>query len=136
MRTLIRSLGLALAIGVVPLRAVSAHECVVVHRSAAGNEHVTASARWITVSLEQLYGETELFGLPDLSAAQVAYATDLAMSSGVPASFTFRSDKTLLEEASGWQKNGHATDGKGIDHFFDVYGERILGALFASLQNA
>ena len=98
--------------------------------------HVTASANWITVSLEQLYGETELFGLPDLSAAQVAYARDLAMSWGVPASFTFRSDRTLLEEASGWQKNGHATDGKGIDHFFDVYGERILGALFAALQNA
>jgi hypothetical protein len=136
MRTLVRSVGLALAIAIVPLGAASAHECVVVNRSAAGNAHVTASANWITVSLEQLYGETELFGLPDLSAAQVAYARDLAMSWGVPASFTFRSDRTLLEEASGWQKNGHATDGKGIDHFFDVYGERILGALFAALQNA
>lgn len=136
MRILVRSLGLALAIGIVPLGAVAAHECVVVHRSAAGNQHVTASANWMTVTLEGLYGETEHFGLPDLSAAQVAYAADLAMSWGVPESFTFRSDVTLLEEASGWQKNGHATDGKGIDHFFDVYGDRILGALFAALQNS
>jgi hypothetical protein len=38
--------------------------------------------------------------------------------------------------AAGWQKNGHSTDGKGIDHFFDVYGETLIGALFAALQNA
>ena len=49
---------------------------------------------------------------------------------GIPGSFTFRSDKTLLEEASGWAKGDHATDGKGIDHFFDVYGEELIGILF------
>lgn len=38
--------------------------------------------------------------------------------------------------ASGWQKNGHSTDGKGIDHFIDVYGEQLIGALFAALANA
>jgi hypothetical protein len=136
MRVIVRSIALALAIGVVPLTAVAAHECIVVNRSATGNEHATASGRWVTVTLNQLYEETELFGFPDLTQAQVDYAVALARSLGVPDSFTFRSDKTLLEDASGWAKGDHATDGKGIDHFFDVYGERLIGALFAALQNA
>jgi hypothetical protein len=38
--------------------------------------------------------------------------------------------------ASGWQKGGHATDGKGMDHCFDVDGERIVEALFEALANA
>ena len=85
--------------------------------------------------LTQIYGETEDHGFPDLTPAQVAYATDLAGSWGVPGAFTFRSD-TLLPPSDAWNALGHGTDGKGIDHFFDVYGERIVGALFAALQNA
>src|SRR5215210_8123193 len=133
MRTLVRSLVLALAMGAIPLATVAAHECIVVNRSAMGNLHVVNSGMWMTVTLHTIYEDTELFGFPDLTDAQVAYAVGLASSLGVPASFTFRSDKTLLENASGWEKGDHATDGKGIDHFFDVYGERIVGALFAAL---
>ncbi|HEX2755421.1 MAG TPA: hypothetical protein VHM48_08160 [Candidatus Limnocylindrales bacterium] len=136
MHKIVRSLVLALALGVIPLSAVAAHECVVVNRSATGNLHATVSGVWMTVTLHDIYEETEFFGFPDLSEAQVAYAAALASSWGVPDSFTFRSDKTLLEHASGWLKGDHATDGKGIDHFFDVYGERIVGALYAALANA
>jgi hypothetical protein len=136
MRTLARSLCLALALGAIPLATAAAHECIVVNRSASGNEHATASGRWMTVSLVDIYEATEDFGLPDLTSAQVTYAVSLASSLGVPDSFTFRSDKLIGENASGWQKGDHATDGKGIDHFFDVYGDRLLGALFAALQNA
>jgi hypothetical protein len=136
MRTIARSLALALALGTIPLASAVAHECIVVNRSAMGNLHAVVSGEWMTVTLQDIYEETEVFGLPDLSEAQVTYAVDLASSWGVPDSFTFRSDKTLLENASGWQKGDHATDGKGIDHFFDVYGDRILGALFAALANA
>jgi hypothetical protein len=136
MRVIARSAALALAIAVVPLASAAAHECIVVNRSDTGNEHATGSGRWVTVTLTQLYGETEDFGFPDLTPAQVDYAVALAGSLGVPERFTFRSDKTLLENASGWAKGDHATDGKGIDHFFDVYGERIIGALFAAIQNA
>jgi len=136
MRVIARSAALALAIAVVPLASAAAHECIVVNRSDTGNEHATGSGRWVTVTLTQLYGETEDFGFPDLTPAQVDYAAGLAESLGVPDSFTFRSDKTLLENARGWAKGDHATDGKGIDHFFDVYGERIIGALFAAVQNA
>lgn len=136
MRVIARSAALALAIAVVPLASAAAHDCIVVNRSDTGNEHASGSGRWVTVTLTQLYGETEDFGFPDLTPAQVDYAVGLARSLGVPDSFTVRSDKTLLEDAPGWAKGDHATDGKGIDHFFDVYGERIIGALFAAVQNA
>lgn len=136
MRVLVRSFALALAIGVVPLAAVAAHECIVVNRSDSGNLHATASGRWISVTLTGIYQATEQFGFPDLTAAQVAYAVPLAQSMGVPDSFTFRSDKLIGANASGWEKGGHATDGKGIDHFFDVYGAQLVRALYAALANA
>ena len=135
MRTLISSLLLAVALGAIPLASVAAHECVVVHRSANGNIHASGSGQWVTLTLTDLYEETELFGLPDLTPAQVDYAAQLAASLGVPGSATFRSD-TLLPPSDAWADGGHATDGKGIDHFFVVYGDRIIGALFAALDNA
>jgi NADPH:quinone reductase-like Zn-dependent oxidoreductase len=135
MRVLLRSLALALALAAVPLASVAAHECIVVNRSDTGNEHAGASGRWFTITLTELYESTEFHGLPDLTPAQVAYAVDLAGSWDVPDSFTFRSD-TLIPPSEAWEELGHATDGKGIDHFFDVYGERLIGALFAALADA
>jgi NADPH:quinone reductase-like Zn-dependent oxidoreductase len=135
MRVLIRSLALAVTLAAVPLASVAAHECIVVNRSDTGNEHATASGRWMTVTLTDIYESTEFHGLPDLTATQVAYAADLAGSWGVPDGFTFRSDK-LIPPSEVWDELGHATDGKGIDHFFDVYGERLVGALFEALANA
>lgn len=136
MRRITRSALLATLLLAVSATSAFAFECVVVNRSETGNEHATISGRWMTVTLEQLYSETENFGLPDLTDAQVAYAVALAESWGVPESFTFRSDKILLEDASGWQKGDHASDGKGIDHFIDAYGEQLFGALYAALANA
>ena len=84
MRVIVRSAALALAIAVVPVASVAAHECVVVNRSATGNEHATESGRWVTITLPILYGETEDFGFPDLTPAQVDYAVGLASSWAVP----------------------------------------------------
>jgi len=131
----LRSLALALIIGAVPLASVAAHECIVVNRSDTGNLHATTSGRWITVTLREIYEQTELFGLPDLTEAQVDYAVALATSWGVPDSFTFRSD-TLLPPSAAWDELGLGADGKGIDHFADAYGEQLFGALFAALANA
>jgi hypothetical protein len=136
MRRFATSALLALAIGLVPLASAAAHECFVVNRSDTGNQHATGSGQWFTLTLTELYEETEFFGLPDLTPAQVDYATAFAESLGVPSSFTIRSDKLLLENASGWQKGDHATDGKGIDHFIDAYGDQLFAALFAALANA
>jgi hypothetical protein len=135
MRVLSRSLVLALALAVVPVASAAAHECFVVNRSAAGNLHASVSGPWMTVTLADIYEETELFGLPDLTSAQVTYAVALAESLGVPDSVTFRSD-TLLPPSETWDELGLSTDGKGIDHFFDVYGDALIGALFAALANA
>jgi len=136
MRTAVSSLALAAVIGLVPLASVAAHDCFVVNRSATGDAHAAGSQAWTSFTLTDLYEETEAFGFPDLTPAQVDYAVALSTSLGVPASVTTRADKTLLESPSGWQKGDHSTDGKGIDHFFDVYGERLVGAIFAALQNA
>jgi len=135
MRVLARSLVLALAVTAVPLASVAAHECIVVNRSDTGNQHASGSGQWMTVTLTQIFEESERFGFPNLTDAQVTYAANLAASSGVPGQFTFRSD-TTLPPSDAWNALGHATDGKGIDHFFDVYGERIVNALFAALANA
>ena len=132
MRSFARSTMIALLLLALTASSTLAFECVVVNRSATGNEHATTSGRWMTITLEQLYSETENFGLPDLTAAQVAYAVALAESWGVPESFTFRSDKILLEDANGWQKGDLSSDGKGIDHFVDAYGAELFGALYTA----
>lgn len=136
MRILVRSLALAMALAAIPLASVAAHECIVVNRSDTGNEHASGSGRWFTLTLNQLFSETEDFGLPDLTEAQVDYAVNLSLESGIPASFTFRTDKTIAGEAPGFQASGAGTDGHGVDHFFEVYGDALIGALFAALQNA
>lgn len=136
MRLLLRSLALALAVAVVPLATVAAHECIVVNRSATGDAHATASGRWITVTLEMIFEETEHFGLPDLAPAQVEYAADLARDAGVPDSFTFRSDKLIGGNGVAWTEGDRATDGSGIDHFFVIYGDTLIAALFSALEEA
>jgi hypothetical protein len=136
MRTVARSAILALVIGLVPLASAAAHECYVVNRSDTGNQHATASGQWATLTLNLIYASTEEFGLEDLTGAQVDYAVAFASSLGVPDSFTIRTDKLLLEDAAGWAKGDHATDGKGIDHFIDAYGNELFAAYFAALANA
>ena len=136
MRTIVRSLVLALALGTIPLASAAAHECIVANRSDTGDERAAGSGRWIRVTLVDIYETTENFGLPDLTPAQVAYAVDLASSMGIPEAFTFRSDKLIGGSGAGWDRHGLSTDGKGIDHFFEIYGEELIGALFAALENA
>ena len=108
---------------------VSAHECFVVNRSAQGNAGASHSGEWFTLTLGQLFSETENFGLPDLTGSQVDWAV-ARRSRPAPASFTIRTDKTIGEDAAAFTKNGHASDGKGIDHFIDVYGNTIIGIVF------
>jgi hypothetical protein len=125
-----------MAFAAIPLASAAAHECIVVNRSDTGDAHASNSSRWIEVTLGDIFSETENFGLPDLTAAQVDYAVAASLDAGVPASFTFRSDKTIAGEAPGFEATGKDTDGKGVDHFFEVYGDTLIGALFAALQNA
>lgn len=136
MRVLARSLVLALAVVAIPFASVSAHECIVSNRSATGDAGATNSARWVQVTLTDLYSHAHEHGFPALTEAQVAYAVALAESQGVPSSFVWRSDKTIAGDAAGFLRNGREADGRGLDHAFAIYGERLIGALFAALANA
>ena len=120
----------ALVVLAIMASTVSAHECLVVNRSAQGNAGASHSGEWFTLTLGQLFSETENFGLPDLTDAQVAWAVARAIEVGVPPSFTIRTDKTIGEDAAAFTKNGHADDGKGIDPFIDVYGNTLIGIVF------
>ena len=84
MRVIVRSAALALAIMVIPLASVAAHDCFVVNRSDTGNAHASGSRAWVTVTLTMIYQETEDFGFPDLTPAQVDYAVALAGSLACP----------------------------------------------------
>ncbi|HSK51287.1 MAG TPA: hypothetical protein VLA44_00920 [Clostridia bacterium] len=136
MRVLTRSLILGAALASVPVASVAAHECIVANRSEGGNAGASNSNVWITVSLRDIFETAEDHGFPDLTAAQVTFAIDLASASGVPDAFTFRADTLLGGNGVGWEGRDKATDGKGIDHFFAIYGDRLIGALFAALENA
>ncbi len=74
MRIVIRAALAAVLVLTVGVGSVAAHECYVVNRSAQGNAGASHSQRWFTLTLEQLFSETEEFGLPDLTAGQVDWA--------------------------------------------------------------
>jgi hypothetical protein len=133
MRIVIRAALAVMLVLTVGVGTVAAHECYVVNRSAQGNAGASHSQRWFTLTLEQLFAETENFGLPDLTAGQVDWAVAQAESLGVPSSFTIRTDKTIAEGTPGMELAGHSTDGKGVDHFIDAYGETLIGLVFEAL---
>ena len=87
-------------------------------------------------ALTQIYEETENFGFPDLTPAQVAYAADLAASLGVPDSFTFRTDKLLPAERRAGEELATRPTARASTTSSTSTAGPIFGALFAALQNA
>ncbi len=133
MRIVIRAALAAVLAVTVGVGSVAAHECYVVNRSAQGNAGASHSQRWFTLTLEQLFSETEGFGLPDLSAGQVDWAVATAKAQGIPSSFTIRTDKVIGEGTPAFGRLGHSSDGKGVDHFIDSYGNALIGIVFEAL---
>jgi hypothetical protein len=110
--------------------AASAHECFVANRSDQGNAAVGAhSAAWQMVSLEFIV--TEFLGqTPEVAACGVAAAPD----AGIPTSFVFGGKQAVGSEGVIMESNpvdGLTSDGRGIDHAEDVYGEAVVGLIFA-----
>ena len=132
MRIVVRAALAVILVLTIGVGTVAAHECYVVSRSAQGNAGATNSQRWFTLTLEQIFSETENFGLPDLTAGQVAWAVAAAEAQGIPSSFTIRTDKVIGEGTPAFGSLGHSTDGKGVDHFFDTYGASLVGIVFAA----
>lgn len=109
--------------------AVLGHECAISSRSAQGNIGAVHSARWTTLTTEYIFASAHLFvGGEALTPEQIAWAVEAAAAAGVPSSFTIRTDKTIGEGSA----NPNLTDGRGLDHIFDLYGETLLGVFFAA----
>ena len=124
--------GVGLMLAAIPGSAF-AHECFNANRSAQGNAGASNSQRWLTVHIGEFYGDPEL----GLTAQQAADAEALALQMGVPESFTiFIGNHTIAEGTPSMDRNGHASDGKGIDHIFDAYGAQLVGALCTVVPDA
>lgn len=111
----------------------AAHECFNASRSAQGDASAGAhSAAWDEVSLDTVL--TEFIGLPQpLADCVEAHAADF----GLPQSFVFGGkqavgqDGVIAEHNPNLTTKGLASNGKGIDHGEDVYGDAIGAAIGA-----
>jgi len=124
------ALAATLALLIATAGAASAHECFVANRSDQGNTAVGAhSAAWQEVSLEFIVtaflGQTQ-----EVADCVVAAAPD----AGVPTTFLFGGKQARGSEGVIMENNpvdGLTSDGRGIDHAEDVYGEAVVGLIFA-----
>jgi len=109
----------------------AAHECYVANRSAQGDAAVAAhSAAWDEVSLDTIL--TVFIGVDQSTAACVEAN---AATFGIPTSFVFGGKQAVGQEGVIAENNpnftakGLSSNGKGIDHAQDVYGEAIGAAI-------
>lgn len=102
----------------------SAHECFIAKRSAAGTAASTSSANWQLLTLTDLFSHLPPF-LPQLSPAQVERAVGMAEAQGIPTSVSVFGKQTIPVSQDEWSPK--AGDGKGVDHFFSAYGDRLMG---------
>lgn len=112
-------LGLAIAAGSAGI--VSAHECYIASRSEQGNIGAgTHSKAWFAVSPAEVFAfVAQAEGGTMLSDDQLAWAIAAAKDAGLPQTLTLFGNHTLAEGTPAMDRNGHATDGKGVDHVFD-----------------
>ncbi len=102
----------------------SAHECFIAKRSATGTTAATHSANWHELTLTGLFSDLPPV-LPQLTPAQVEEAVALAEAQGIPSSIALFGQQTIPVSQDEWSPK--SADGKGVDHFFSAYGERLIG---------
>jgi hypothetical protein len=111
------------AVSVLTAGPAFAHECIIVNRSAIGDQQATNSGRWeISTVSDFLVGE---FGFtPECASVAVADAA----AAGLPTQFTVRADKTIAEGSA----DPNLGDNKGLDHLGESpIAGAILGIAFA-----
>jgi hypothetical protein len=109
----------------------AAHECFNASRSAQGNASAGAhSAAWHEFSLDTVL--TQFIGVDQPTADCVeAHAADF----GLPSSFVFGDkqavgqDGVIAEHNPNLTTKGLGSNGKGIDHGEEVYGEALFAAI-------
>jgi hypothetical protein len=138
-KRLARSLVLAASLLAVTAGATLAHECYVVNRSQTGSQQAgTNSKSWIYVTLPDLAmfisDPSDPTAPPPLVGAQVAAFVAKAQELGVPYDFSVfiggrpKTGGFTIGENDGFEKNGHGTDGSGVDHFFSAYFAQVVAA--------
>jgi hypothetical protein len=138
-KRLARSLVLAVSLLALTAGATFAHECYVVNRSSTGSQQAgTNSKAWLYVTLpmlaEFIADPSDPTAPPQLVGAQVDAFVAKAEALGVPSEFAVfiggrpKTGGFTIGENSGFEKNGHGTDGSGVDHFFSAYFEQIVAA--------
>jgi len=111
-----------------------AHECFNASRSDKGNAGAAGSNGWFTLSLEELYGfvvashDDPEFNLPSADPALIPDMVDAAIALGVPDGFLLNAHTTAAGGLEGHDRNGVLADGKGIDHFPEVYVVQLITA--------
>jgi hypothetical protein len=144
LRRIARSLVLAVTLLGVTAGATLAHECYVVNRSATGSQQAgTNSNAWLYVDLPALAmflsdpaGEDPL---PALSPSQLAYFVARAQELGVPSEFAIflggrpKTGGFTIADNDGFEKNGHSSDGSGMEHFFDAHIGSVIQAYMEAL---
>lgn len=107
-----------------------AHECINSSRSDMGNTQAGANSQaWFTLNVEDaLAGDVESGAITEEQAACIydAYA-----ATGSPLSFTIHVKGVVGQGGVIGANNpneGLMSDGRGIDHVFDTYGEAIVGS--------
>jgi hypothetical protein len=125
LRGLMTATATAVALTLMTATAASAHECYIEPRSDQGNQGASNSGQWATVSIQTIL--SEFLGLPDPLYTCVL---NQWTADGQPATFTFRTDKTIGEGSA----NPNLANGKGLEHAADVY-EPIIGGYIDQCTN-
>jgi hypothetical protein len=107
-----------------------AHECFNASRSAQGNTSAgTHSQAWFQVDVAATIADEVDQGLYDEETG--ACILDAWSAGGGPATFTVHVKGANGSDGVIAAKNPHeskGSDGRGIDHFFDVYGELFVNS--------
>ncbi|HEX2884287.1 MAG TPA: hypothetical protein VHQ42_06920 [Candidatus Limnocylindria bacterium] len=144
MHRVVRSLVLAAALLAVTATATFAHECYVVNRGSTGSQQSgTNSNAWLYVTLPDLAmflsDPSSPDALPPLNAEQLEDFVAAAEAAGVPSEFSIflggrpHTGGFTIADNDGFEKNGHAADGSGMEHFFDAWMDEVIAAYMGAL---
>ena len=124
----------AAAMVLVSATAASAFECVNSSRSAQGRIGAAGSNGHFVLPLEEVFGflvashDDPEFNLPDADPTAIPDMVADAEALGVPSSFLLNAHSTAAGGLEGHDRNGVLANGKGIDHFPELYGLQLFSA--------
>lgn len=132
------TVALAAALVITGAASASAHECYIAKRSDKGNAGASHSANWYTLQVTELYASAHFFvpGVEQpLTPEQIDVAVAMTTEAGIPTSFTLFEKFTIPKSVDEMgEVEAKSLDGVGVDHFFQAYGEQLMGIAVAASQ--